>query len=76
MPDFNKLASYEAFRDPTSGAVVFTGSRGYKQAQVRKKIAEERQAEQETIRDLIRTVRDLQEQLNETPEVIPPPPES
>lgn len=65
MPDFDKLASYEAFRDPSSGAIVFTGSRGYKQAQVRKKLAEERQKEQETIRDLVRVVRDLQAQLEE-----------
>lgn len=63
MSDFQKLNSYEAFRDPNSGAVIFTGSRGYKQAQVRRKIVEERQKEQELIRNLSRVVADLQTQV-------------
>lgn len=63
MSDFQKLSSYEAFRDPNSGAVIFTGSRGYKQAQVRRKIVEERQKEQELIRNLSRVVADLQTQV-------------
>jgi hypothetical protein len=76
MTDFNKLSSYEAFRDPNSGAVVFTGSRGFKQAQVRRKLVEERQKEQETIRDLVKIVQDLQGQviaLNEVIDIITPP---
>lgn len=63
MADFPKLSSYEAFRDPSSGAVIFTGSRGYKQAKVRRKIVEERQKEQDTIRNLAKVVSDLQEQI-------------
>lgn len=63
MTDFNKLASYEAIRDPSSGAIVFTGSGGLQQAKVRKKLAEERQREQELIRSLAKAVRDLQQEV-------------
>ena len=69
MSDFQKLNSYEAFRDPNSGAVIFTGSRGYKQALVRRKIVEERQSEQDLIRNLAKTVADLQLQI----ELLTPP---
>ena len=74
MSDFQKLNSYEAFRDPNSGAVVFTGSRGYKQAVVRRKIVEERQKEQELIRNLSRVVADLQTQIEIL--TFTPPPEA
>lgn len=59
MSDFGKLASYEAIRDPVSGAVLFTGTKGLAQAKIRRKIVEERQKEQETIRELARTVAEL-----------------
>lgn len=63
MTDFNRLASYEAIRDPVSGAVLFTGTKGLAQAKVRRKIVEDRQKEQDLIRELARTVAELKAQL-------------
>lgn len=60
MTDFTKISSYEAVRDPASGAVLFTGTAGLKQAQVRKAIAKERKKEQDLIRDLAQKVATLQ----------------
>lgn len=65
MTNFTRLSSYEAIRDPVSGAVVFTGTRGLQQAKARKRIVQERQKEQETIRELAKTVKALQEQVAE-----------
>lgn len=60
MTDFAKISSYEAVRDPVSGAVLFTGTAGLKQAQVRRQLAKERKREQDLIRDLAQKVAQLQ----------------